>query len=162
MTRALAAGVALLLTGCGTLLPNDAVPDVDPGPQEITDCEPPFVFEGETTMAELGLAQILEIGATATRRGSVVITRDIVTHEQFAPPEAPVVVPAGQLLCLTFPDGSGVSMMLPEPFPLADEDAGDGSGPGAVPLTPILVGAAVLILAAISWLAFRREGTGSA
>ena len=148
---------ALLIAGCG-LVPNDPAPAVDPA-LPITDCEPPLAFEGETTIAELGLVGI--VGDDATRRGLIQISSGSVTHEEFAPPGAPVVVPEGQLLCVTWPDGSGMSMMLPEPFVagVAPDIAADDPG---IPLTPILVGLAILLVAAISWIAFRREAKPSA
>ena len=148
---------ALLIAGCG-LVPNDPAPDVDPA-LPITDCEPPLAFEGETTIAELGLVGIL--GDDATRRGLIQISSGTVTHEQFAPPGAPVVVPEGQLLCVTWPDGSGLSMMLPEPFVVGEAPDNAADDPG-VSLTPILFALVILLLVAISWIAFRREAKPSA
>ena len=125
----------------------------------VTDCEPPLVFEGDTTLQELGLGDIQGLGPEATRRGLIRITRDTVTHEQFAPPNVPVAVPEGQLLCVTWPDGGGMTMMLSEPFGI---EARAPAADGGLPLAPILVGLAVVIVAAISWFAFRREAPPAA
>jgi hypothetical protein len=146
---------SLVLAGCG-LVPNDPVPAA--GPQSLTDCEPPLAFEGDATVADLGLADAVpNIGvADATRPGRIQITRDTVTHEQFAPPGAPVVVPEGQLLCVTWPDGSGFTTMLGEPFAgVAEAPLANAGAPSL--LTPILVGVGALLLVGISWMAFRRE-----
>lgn len=146
--------VALLVAGCGFLPPNDPEPAVDdPAAGLTTDCEPPFVFEGESTLADIGLGDIPGIGDAATRQGVIRITRNVISHEQFAPPEVPVVVAEGQHLCVTWPDGSGMSMLLAEPF-------GEEPG-GGLPVAPIVVGVVLTFVGAISWMAFRREAPSS-
>lgn len=145
--------VAPVLAACGlVVLPNDPVP-LD-GKVVIRDCEAtPLVFEGDTTLEELGLGAIPGVGAEATRVGFIRITRDRITHEQFAPPDAPVVVAEGQLLCIDWPDGSGMSMMLAQPFRIEPEPE-----PAAeLPVVPIVAGLAILLVAGVSWIAFRRE-----
>ena len=47
---------AVVLAGCG-LVPNDPDPAAQPG--LVSDCQPPLAFEGETTIAELGLVDAL-------------------------------------------------------------------------------------------------------
>jgi len=153
--------VVVALAGCG-LLPADPVPA--DGPQTATECEPPLAFEGETTIAELGLADAIpNVGGDATRRGVILITRDTVTWEEFAPPGAPAAVPAGQMLCVTWEDGSGLATLLHQRFNGelgARSDVADSVG---FPLAPIVVGLAVLLLAiAVSWLAFRRDAPHAA
>ena len=158
------ASVALLVVGCGPI-PTDApgAPDVpEPDVGLVMDCEPPFVFEGETTIAELGLDhQFPGIGDHATRRGTIRITRDTVTHDEFmppgVPPGAPPVVQEGQLLCLTLPGGAGMTAMLREPFGAEAEGAAEGGPRDGLPVAPILAGLSLILVGAVSWLAFRRE-----
>jgi hypothetical protein len=152
--------LAVVLAGCG-LLPNDP-PPAD-GPQSVTECEPPLAFEGETTIADLGLVDAIpNVADDATRRGLIVITRDIVTWEQFAPPGVAAEVPAGQLLCVTWADGSGMATLLHRPFAGAVGDpAAETEG---FPTAPILVGLVivVILLVAASWLAFRSDAPPAA
>jgi hypothetical protein len=158
------ASVALLIVGCG-LVPIDApgAPDVpEPDVGLVMDCEPPFVFEGETTIAELGLDhQFPGIGDHATRRGTIRITRDTVTHDEFMPPGVPAVVEEGQLLCLTLPGGAGMTAMLREPFGAEATRAAEGGGGDGLPVAPILAGLSLTLVGAVSWLAFRREQAAS-
>jgi hypothetical protein len=158
MTRAVAiAVVATFMVGACSLVRNDpaVVPGGD-GPM-VTECEPPLAFEGETTIAELGLADAMQLDeVTASRRGEISITRDTVTWQEFAPPDVPAVVPAGQMLCITWPDGTGMTGLLSVPFPAAAAEGGPDAA-GAFPVVPILVGFALLAAVALSWLAFRRD-----
>jgi hypothetical protein len=155
--------VPVLLTGCG-LVPNDPVP-AEPvpgdGPQSITDCVPPLAFEGEATIADLGLA-IPGLAAEATRPGTIRITADTVNWEQFAPPGVPAVVPEGQMLCVTWADGSGMTTLLSEPFTGVGAIPADEAGSGSFPWTPILFGIAVVLVVGVSWIAFRRESAPAA
>ena len=159
MIRRVLPAVMVALAGCG-LVPNDPAP-VD-GPQFVGPCAAPFAFEGETTIAELGLVDAIpEITADdATRQGTIRVTRDAVPWDEFAPPDAPPAVAAGQLLCVTWDDGSGMTTILHRPF------IGQGSGPDGQPATsgpsaaPLFFAVAFLVVAGASWLAFRR-GTHS-
>ena len=78
--------------------------------------------------------------------------------EDFAPPGVPAVVPEGQLLCVTWRDGSGLSTLLHEPFGRPGIDVG---AIGGVADSPVLIGMGVvlLVVAVVSWLAFRGERT---
>jgi hypothetical protein len=155
---------AILLAGCGMLFgkvapQGVAEPAVDGAPL-VTDCEPPFAFEGETTLAELGIENDVGTGEETRRRATIRITRDFVTHAEFAPPGVPnVPAGGGQMLCVTWDDGSSMATLLSQPFagdvPVADDD--QAATEGGVPLAGLLVGLAILIVAAVSWLAFRRE-----
>jgi hypothetical protein len=154
----------VVLAGCA-LVSNVPDPAADPGvapgapadgPQSRTECEEPLAFEGEATIAELGLADAIpNIADDATRRGLIRITRDMVTWEQFAPPDAPMVIAGGQLLCITFEDGTGIATLLHEPF--AGIAAEAPMERVEFPLAPIAIVAVILLVAAVSWLAFRRE-----
>jgi hypothetical protein len=159
--RLLAASL-LLLAGCG-LMPNDPVPAKVEGPgdpQLASGCEPPLAFDGETTIAELGLADSNPgLGDSATRQGRVQITQETFTWEEFAPPDVPAAVPEGQMLCVTWADGSGMSMLLPEPFPSRPAE-GDGLA-ASIPWAAILAGVAIALVIGASWFAFRREAPRS-
>jgi hypothetical protein len=153
--------VVLLLfvgtAGCALVPPMDPEPAL--APQAVTDCSPPFAFEGETTLAAIGLGDIEAAQGEANRRGSIRITQHTVPWEAFAPPGVPPVVPEGQLLCVTWPDGSGMSTMLTEPFARPGSDGAEANGTTeALPVLPVIVAFVLLLLAGVSWLAFRREG----
>jgi hypothetical protein len=156
--RAVLTLFAVLASACGLLPPNDPGPAV-PEPQRVTDCMPPFAFEGDTTLAAIGIGDLDGIGQEATRRGSIRITRDTVRWEQFAPPDVPPgPIPEGQMLCVTWPDGSGLNALLPEQFDGPERDADPASAAADdLPVVPILVFVAVVLVIGISWLAFRRE-----
>ncbi len=166
----LSAAAAFVLAGCGQLFGEVAPMDAPaaPGVAEpavdaplVTDCEPPFAFEGETTLAELGIANDVGTGEETTRRAVIRITRDFVTHAEFAPPGAPDAPPGGgQMLCVTWPDGTSMATLLSEPFagdvPF-EADVVTGDANDSFPVTGLLVGLAVIVVAAVSWLAFRND-----
>lgn len=137
-------------------MPN-AVPaeDFDPGAL-TTDCEPPFAFDGDASIAELGLGPALPgVEGQLNIRGRIRITRDTVRAQDFLPPGAPALVEEGQLLCMTFDDGSGMSLMLPVPFPL---DGGAGTARIDVDWAlMIVIGLAAIAIIGVSWMAFRRS-----
>ena len=155
-TRALAAAFAVALgAGCG-LVPFDPTPDPEAGPGLVGDCMPPFVLHEETTLGALGLAQFEGMGAELSRRGTVRITEATMRWEDFAPPDVPAVVQEGQLLCITWRDGSGLSTLLHEPVGRPGSDAGESGGAARSPVL-IGVGVVALLVVAVSWLAFRSE-----
>ena len=150
--------VVVVLAGCG-LVPNDPMPEPIPGlvkgGRVLSACEPPLAFEGETTIAELGLVDAIPgVGDDAMQRGLIQITRDPIPWEEFAPPDVPPAIDAGQMLCATWNDGSSMSTLLHRPF----RAAGDGPTvePVDIPFGPIVVGVVVLLVIAASWLLFRR------
>jgi hypothetical protein len=154
--------VGILLAGCGSV-PAQAVPaepGLAAGQPAVTECLPPLAFEGEATIAELGL-EIPGLGAQATRPGTILITENLVAWEQFAPPDVPAVVPEGQMLCVTWADGSGMTTLLAEPFPGRGADPIEEAGSVEVPWAAILVGVAIAVVIGASWFAFRREAPTS-
>ena len=118
---------------------------------------PPFVLHEETTLGALGLAQFEGMGLELTRRGIVRITEATIRWEDFAPPDVPAVVREGQLLCVTWPDGSGLSALLHEPFGQPGIGVGALVGVGESPVVLIGVGVVMILLVVVSWLAFRGE-----
>jgi hypothetical protein len=154
--------IATIVVGAGcSLIPFDPTPDPEAGPGLVTDCAPPFVLEEETTLGALGLAQFEEAQAEAgidlNRRGTVRITEATVRWEEFAPPDVPAVVPEGQLLCVMWADGSGLSTLLHEPFGQPGIDVGAVVGVGESPVVFIGVAVVVVLVVVVSWFAFRRE-----
>lgn len=147
-----ALAATVLLAACSTLAPERADPEAGDQPAGFQDCEAPYAFDGETTMAALGLG---DAGPDAARPGRIRITQDTITHEEFAPPGAPVHIPEGQVLCVTWADGSGMAMMLAEPWRAPAEPDGDAS----VPLNAAILGVIGLVVVggAISWIAFRSD-----
>jgi hypothetical protein len=154
---AIAAGI--LLTACGALLAPDlgAEPGDDAPGDGFQDCEPPYVFEGDSTIAALGIEPE---GMTheLTMPGHIRITRDTITHEEFAPPDTPVFIAEGQVLCIEWAGGDrgGMAMMLEErwePPGMLDPVAGERPGPIAL----LALGAALALGAGVSWLAFRHR-----
>jgi hypothetical protein len=147
------ATLAIGLSACSGLVTDDVV---DGPTAPFGECPPPYAFVGEATLAELGLSRMFG-PPDSSRRGTVWITRDTVSPDFGAPPGAPGGGgPEGQALCVEWPDGSGMSTTLTEPWqpPSTDVEptAGDGVPVGAVGL---LIAAAVIVT--VSWVAFRRE-----
>lgn len=143
--------LGIALAGCASGTVVDA-PDPTPardGPI-VTDCLPPFAFEGETTLGAIGLGDIPGLGEAATRRGLVRITRDTVTWAEFAPPDTPRLRPDGQMVCVTWPDGSGMSTLLETPFGV-DATSGD------VPPGLLLVAGAAILVSGAAAVAFRER-----
>lgn len=152
------AGGGILIAACTPVLAPDQPAGDDQGLLGFQDCEPPYAFEGESTMAALGI-EAEGLTHELTMRGHIRITRDAVTHEEFAPPGVPVVVPEGQVLCIEWADGGGggMAMMLRQPWPPPGVGAAMPGAGGSTPLVPVLVGVAVVVIGVVSWLAFRRD-----
>jgi hypothetical protein len=147
-----ALATAAFLAACSTLTPGIPGPVPDDEPDGFQDCEAPYAFDGETTMAALGLG---DAGPDAARPGRFRITQDTITHEEFAPPGAPVHIPEGQVLCVTWADGSGMAMMLAEPWRAPEEGGAETVPPSAAILG--VIGLVVVIGGAIAWIAFRSD-----
>jgi len=149
--------MVVLTAGC-SLLRFDPTPDPEAGPGLIGDCMPPFALHEETTLGALGIAQFEGLGAELNRSGTVRITQATVRWEDFAPPDVPAVVPEGQLLCMTWPDGGGMSTLLHEPFGQPGFDPAEDEGSGGPAVVLVALGAAVLVVLGVSWVAFGRAG----
>ena len=147
---------SLVLAACGQVIAPEG-PAGDPGAIGFQDCEPPFVFDGDSTIAALGI-DAEGLTHELTMPGHIRITRDTVTHEEFAPPDTPVFIEEGQVLCIEWAggNGGGMAMMLAEPWAppgVLDPSALDGPAPLAL----IALIAVLLVAGVISWLAFGRE-----
>lgn len=156
-TRVVLVLLIVVAEGCAVVDLAPATPA--PEPQSITECEPPLVLREETTLVAIGLGDLPGIGdAEAARRGLIRVTRASIPWEAFGPPGLDPVVAEGQMLCITWADGSGLSMLLAEPFGDAADEPAPGPATG-IPWAPLATVAAVLLaLLGISWLAFRDRG----
>ena len=129
--------------GGGSLSGSGEAPALPP-----CDEAPGFVFQGETTLAALDLADTVGPGE-ANRVGQVWVT------EPFAPsgmgPGAPL---AARWLCVEFDDGSGMGTTLPDDWqPPGSTLALEGGGSPLPVLATLGLALAVVV---ISVLAFRR------
>jgi hypothetical protein len=165
-------GIALLVlgvSGCASVsqpqpmpLPGVAVGGAGGGAMAVfPECQTELVFAGETTLAALGLAEIAGGGPDATRPGMILVTAENAAFDVPEPAggKGAVVLPAGQWVCVTWPDGSGMSTNVPQGWELPS-DVGETAAsdePGALNLGPIAVVAAVVVLVGASIVAFRRE-----
>jgi hypothetical protein len=152
MRRLAALVIACAVGGCTSVL-APAMPEGAPDRGGWQDCEPPYAFDGMASLRELGIP---DMGPDAGRRGQVRITRDFISHREFAPPGAPVEpgMPGGQVVCVEWPDGSGMASMLSERWEPSGGPA--VSGDQGTPLALVSVGLVVAVGGVVSWLAFRR------
>ena len=114
-----------------------------------------FAFVGETSLAAIGLAELTG-GPDANRVGSVWVTAGPAVQGAFPGQGAP---PPGRMLCIEWPDGSGMSTNVDDAWqpPGIDVAAGDAEASSGVPLGPMAAVIAAVLLVAISYLAFRRD-----
>lgn len=148
------APVCLMLSACVGSFAPAATLGVDVPLAPFSECQPPYAYVGRTTLAALGIAQG---GLDRNRVGRVWITANVVTVDEFAPPEAPGG-PAGsaaQVMCIEFADGSGMSSMLTEPFSRPGQLEATTAPGDASNLRLVLVAVSAVALTAISVLAFR-------
>ena len=171
--RRLLALTPLLLSACAVAVPlgggaaGQAVPArpaVAPADPMFPECQgAELAFEGETTLAALGLNELAG-GPEASKVGLIWVTAGPVEMDMGPMPVGKGEIPAAQrMVCVQWPDGSG--MMGPvdnawQPPSLLDGGdggalTGEGSGP-PLGLVALVVGGAVLV--GVSVFAFRREG----
>jgi len=108
-----------------------------------------FAFIGETTLAALGLGQFE--GPDRGRIGTIWVTADEV--EMGAAPD-PLVEPT-RVVCVEWPDGSGITAPLPDNWqlPVSAEPPASTS----LPVAPLILAVVVAVIVGVSFLAFRRE-----
>jgi hypothetical protein len=161
----------LALTGCATVVQLEARPAVAPGGNGFAvdiamfpECEAAaeFAFAGEATLAALGLGDLAG-GPDATRPGMIWVTAGPVAFEVPAGGGKGLQeVPAQRVVCVQWPDGSGMSTTVPDGWELPS-GAGDSATPSTaanaepIDFGPIAVITAVAVLVGASILAFRRE-----
>lgn len=146
--------LAALLGGCSFGLggevsgPSSDIPGCDQTQQ--------FAFVGETTLGAIGLGDFA--GPEDARVGTVWVTAGKVQIDMGrgpAPPGGPQMVPdPTRMVCVQWPDGSGMSGPVPDDW---QPPVAAASATTSLPLAPLVV---VLVLASIigvSFLAFRPE-----
>lgn len=153
-----------LLAGCSVVLPQSrpvvAQPGVAPGEQMMfPECQTAeLAFAGESTLAALGLGEFAG-GPDANKVGMIWVTAGPVAMPGPGGPGMPAPVPEGRMVCVQWPDGSGMAGTISDewvPPPAAAVD-GSSEATGGPPIGVLVLvgGAAVLIGASV--LAFRRE-----
>jgi hypothetical protein len=172
--RRLLALLPLLLTACAVAVPlgGGAGPQAVPvgpvaAPAELMfpECQGvELAFQGETTLAALGLDEALGGGPDASKVGLIWVTAGPVEMDVIPMPVGKGELPPAQrMVCVQWPDGSGMMSQVDDTWqPPSILDGGDGgalSAGGSGPplgLVALVIGAVVLI--GVSVVAFRREG----
>jgi hypothetical protein len=156
--------VAILLAGCSLVLPQSGPVAVGPGVAEaeammFPECQTAeLAFAGESTLAAIGLAEFG--GPDANKAGMIWVTAGPVAMPGPRPPGVGDAMPEGRMVCVQWPDGSGMSGTIPDGWlpPAGVPVEGPSETTGGLPIGVLVLvgGAAVLIGASV--LAFRREG----
>jgi hypothetical protein len=158
--------LALLLAGCAVVGPvggpvaGGAVPGVAgaaPFPECMVD---EFAFVGETTLAAIGLDQFA--GPQEANRVAMIWVTAGPADGVPAPMPLPadgkgVAEPGGRVLCVQWPDGSGMSGPVDASWQPPSTQTASVDEPAPIPLgvLALLVGGALLV--GVSFLAFRSE-----
>jgi hypothetical protein len=156
-----ALGVAVILPACaGSVSVGEGAAGIV---QAVPERLPPFeecqadafAFVGNTSLAAIGLGEVGG-GPDADRVGSVWVTAGPAAADVFPGPNGPA---AGRMMCIEWPDGSGMSTTVDDAWqpPGIGAAAGGAETSSDVPFGPIAAGAAALLLVVISYLAFRRD-----
>jgi hypothetical protein len=145
-----------VLAGC---MPIGGAAVVDPGIAGMG-CEQSetFLFSGQTTLAALGLGDDFG-GPDAQRTGMVWITADPVSMGPGGRRPPGVADELQRMVCVQWPDGSGMAGSLPAGWELPsglDLGASD-AGEGEPPLVLIGLVVAAALLGGVSFLAFRGD-----
>ena len=163
--------VGLLIAGCSMVVPQSG-PVV--GGQAVAEGEAmmfpecqtaELAFAGETTLAAIGLGDLAGSGPDANKVGMIWVTAGPAAMEMPQPVPAGdegkgAAMPAGRMVCVQWPDGSGMGGTVPDDWvpPATALAAGSPEATGGPPIgVLVLVGGAVVLIGA-SVLAFRREG----
>ena len=157
--------VALLVGGCSLVLPQSGPvvggAGVAPGePVPFPECQTAeLAFSGESTLAAIGLGDFAG-GPEANKVGMIWVTAGPVAMPGPAGPGMPV--PQQRMICVQWPDGSGMAGPIQDdwvpPAVAIRDESGEAAGGGPPIGVLVLVGGAVILIGA-SVLAFRREGT---
>ena len=162
--------LTLLIGGCalsGTVTGGAAEPAiaVDGGPMPWPECQTgDYAFAGESTLAAIGLGEFAG-GPDANKVGMIWVTAGPASID--APMPAPAgggndpAMPAQRMVCVQWPDGSGMAGNIPDdwvpPASLIGAAVSDEGTTGLpIGVLALVIGAAVLI--GVSVMAFRREG----
>jgi hypothetical protein len=140
----------LALSAClPTVTTIGPVPEAAPFPECM---EAPLAFQGETTLAAIGLAEFVAPNE-ASQAASVWVTAVPVSLG------GPGEDASDRIVCVQWPDGSGMAMPIPDdwaPPNLLDGDLADEATDGP-PIGLLAVSIGIVLVIGISFLAFRRE-----
>lgn len=145
--------VVMALTACGGLIPA-----ADAGPAPFPECEADaYAFVGETSLAELGLRDMWP--QEAGRVGEVWVTAGPPDPAAWQmPPGAPPI--DQRVICVEFADGSGMSGPIEDSWRPPGAGVQLASRSEGAPLAVVAVLVAVLVVVAVSYLAFRGRPSG--
>jgi hypothetical protein len=117
-----------------------------------------FSFSGEASIAALGLENEFGRGPESQRVGMVWVTAEPVNMNGPGPLPAGVPAAMDRMICIQWPDGSGMAGPIPPDWqpPNVLNTAAEGAGE-ALPLTLIGLIVAAGLIVAVSFLAFRER-----
>lgn len=117
-----------------------------------------FAFSGETTLAAIGLGDEFGMGPDSQRMGMIWVTADPVSMFGPGPPPPGMRDELQRMVCVQWPDGSGMAGPLPPdwepPSALNLDTQSEGGGPPFVLIGLVLAAA---LIGGVSFLAFRGE-----
>ncbi|MEP7081670.1 MAG: hypothetical protein ABI841_01695 [Chloroflexota bacterium] len=156
---AVVGGVAVLLAGCQSII--GTAPVADPAVAGMG-CEQSerFLFSGETSLAALGLDDDFGSSPDAQRIGMIWVTAEPVNMMGPGPIPAGTDVQFERMVCVQWPDGSGMAGPLPPDWELPatiDLDAPASATATEPPVVLIGLIVAVALIGAVSFFAFRSE-----
>ena len=146
---------AILLAACQSIGTSAAIA---PDPNMGMGCEQAeaFSFSGQTTLAAIGLDEF-GAGPDGQRTGMIWVTADPVSMFGPGPPPPGMGDELQRMVCVQWPDGSGMAGPLPagwEPPSTLNLDAAAEEGPPFVLLGLVLAAA---LIGGVSFIAFRSE-----
>jgi hypothetical protein len=115
-----------------------------------------FAFSGQTTLAAIGLEEFSS-GPDAQRTGMIWVTADPVSMFGPGPPPPGMADEMQRMVCVQWPDGSGMAAPLPagwEPPSTVNLDAQSEEGPPFVLIGLVLAAA---LIGGVSFIAFRGD-----
>ena len=168
----------LLTAGCGlagsgqTAVGGNGVGVAEPGvagpggPMPWPECQTgDYAFAGESTLGAIGLGDFAG-GPDANRVGMIWVTAGPASLDVPMPEPAGggkgVPVGAARMVCVQWPDGSGMAGNIPDdwvlPAGVAGSPAPDEEAAAPLPIGVLTLVGGAIVLVGVSVLAFRREG----
>jgi hypothetical protein len=123
-----------------------------------------YAFAGESTLAALGLAEFAG-GPDASRVGMIWVTAgpaaiDVAQPVPAGGGKAPVEQRPSRMVCVQWPDGSGMAGPVPDDWVPPANAAGAGTpdeSTAGLPLGTLALVVGAVVLIGVSVVAFRRE-----
>jgi hypothetical protein len=150
------ASAAVALSGCSAIGGGAAGPAPDNLGMGCEQSET-FLFSGQTSLEAIGLEEFAG-GPDARRVGMVWVTAEPVSMS--GPGPLPPGVPEGPLermVCVEWPDGSGMAGPVPPGWQPPNAIDLDASAEGELPVVLIGLIVAVLVIVGVSVVAFRAD-----